>query len=93
MPVSAHPPAQPSGRPQRGLLAWYQRSPLFLRIVAALLLGVGAGWLLSERAAVFKPISDIVLRLLGALATPLIFVAVALTPRVFVKLRSLRAGE
>jgi DAACS family dicarboxylate/amino acid:cation (Na+ or H+) symporter len=47
-----------------------------LRIVAALLLGVGAGWLLSERAAVFKPISDIVLRLLGALATPLIFVAV-----------------
>jgi Na+/H+-dicarboxylate symporter len=47
-----------------------------VRIVGALLLGVGAGWLLGERAAVFKPFSDIVLRLLGALATPLIFVAV-----------------
>jgi DAACS family dicarboxylate/amino acid:cation (Na+ or H+) symporter len=47
-----------------------------VRIVGALVLGVGAGWLLGERAAVFKPFSDIVLRLLGALATPLIFVAV-----------------
>src|SRR5262249_284381 len=73
------PPALPTGSPQRGargLLAWYQRTPLFLRIIGALLLGAFAGWLLDERAAAFKPFSDIVLRLLGALATPLICVAV-----------------
>jgi DAACS family dicarboxylate/amino acid:cation (Na+ or H+) symporter len=76
MLANIQPPAPPSDSPNRGLLTWYQRTPLFLRIIAALLLGVGVGCLMGERGAVFKPFSDIVLRLLGALATPLIFVAV-----------------
>ncbi|HEV3255905.1 MAG TPA: dicarboxylate/amino acid:cation symporter [Gemmataceae bacterium] len=69
------PVQQPTGQRPR-LLAWYQRTPLYLRILIALVLGMGFGWVLGERAIIFKPFSDIVLRLLGALATPLIFVAV-----------------
>ena len=65
MPANAHPPAPPSSSLQRGWLGWYQRTPLYLRIFGALLLGAGAGWLLGEGAAVFKPFSDIVLRLLA----------------------------
>ena len=66
----------PSSRePQSGVWAWYERTPLYLRIVVALLIGVGVGFLMGPDAHVFKPLSDIVLRLLGALATPLIFFA------------------
>lgn len=65
----------PAGTPTTGFLGLYERTPLYVRIVVALLIGVGVGWLMGPRAAVFKPISDIVLRLLGALATPLIFCA------------------
>ena len=61
----------PSGR-----FGWYQRVPLFARIILALVLGVLAGELMGSHAAVFKPFSAVVLRLLGALATPLIFMAV-----------------
>src|SRR5689334_6366630 len=67
--------AEPSA-PPTGPFAWYHRTPLYLRIVVALVLGIIAGELIGERAAYFKPFSSIVLRLLGALATPLIFVAV-----------------
>jgi Na+/H+-dicarboxylate symporter len=65
-----------SRRPPSGPFAWYQRMPLYLRIVAALILGIIAGELLHARASAFHPFSAVVLRLLGALATPLIFVAV-----------------
>lgn len=57
-------------------LGWYHRVPLYLRILIALLIGVAVGWLMGERAEVFKPLSAVVLRLLAAVATPLIFVAV-----------------
>jgi len=59
-----------------GPFAWYQNSPLYLRIVAALILGVLAGLKLGHWAVNFAPFSAVVLRLLGALATPLIFIAV-----------------
>lgn len=59
-----------------GLLGFYQRTPLYARILVALVLGIVAGELLGDRAAAFKPFSSVVLRLLGALATPLIFIAV-----------------
>src|SRR5947209_1889662 len=65
-----------AGEPQRGPFAFYHRTPLAVRIMVALLIGVGVGYLLKGHAAVFKPFSDIVLRLLGLLATPLIFIAV-----------------
>ena len=61
---------------KRGLLAAYNRTPLYARILVALVLGIIAGELLGERAAGFKSFSSVVLRLLGALATPLIFIAV-----------------
>src|ERR1700694_957098 len=59
-----------------GPFAWYQGTPLYLRIVAALILGVIAGLKLGHWAVNLAPFSSVVLRLLGALATPLIFVAV-----------------
>ena len=70
------PTPSPSGPPAVGLKGLYARSPLYVRIITALILGVIAGELLGNRAAGFKPFSSVVLRLLGALATPLIFIAV-----------------
>src|SRR4051794_36468851 len=58
-----------------GFWGFYQRTPLYARIAIALLIGAVVGYLMGPRAQVFKPISDIVLKLLGALATPLIFCA------------------
>ena len=89
-----------------GPFAWYQNSPLYLRIVGALVLGILTGLKLgavpllqvvpalivgllrgkhvdlagglngNHWAVQLAPFSSVVLRLLGALATPLIFVAV-----------------
>lgn len=61
---------------RRGIVGLYLRTPLYLRIVIALVIGIGLGLVLGQRAAKLKIISDLVLRLLGALATPLIFCAV-----------------
>src|SRR5947209_6638767 len=58
------------------LLTWYHRTPLYVRILIALALGVPVGWAMGPRAIGLKPISDIVLQLLRLMATPLIFVAV-----------------
>ena len=70
--TAAHPPSQNHS----GLMALYHRTPLYLRIVISLLIGAVVGHFMGPQAALFKPFSDIVLRLLQALATPLIFVAV-----------------
>ncbi len=56
--------------------AWYRRTPLYVRILISLGLGIVVGELMGGRAAVFKPFSDLVLQLLRLLATPLILVAV-----------------
>ena len=75
--MSHEPSAAPhSTKPPSGPFGWYQRTPLYIRIVAALILGIIVGELMGARAAMFQPFSGVVLRLLGALATPLIFVAV-----------------
>lgn len=55
----------------------YQRTPLYIRILIGLVLGAIVGWLMGDRAASLKPISDIVLQFLRLLATPLIFIALA----------------
>lgn len=74
--MSAHVTAPESATPSRDRLAWYRRTPLYIRILLSLALGIVAGELMGSRAAVFKPFSDIVLQLLRLLATPLILVAV-----------------
>jgi Na+/H+-dicarboxylate symporter len=64
------------GEPKRGLLARWHRTPLYLRIIGALALGVLVGLLLGERAGFLELPSRLILRLLGALAPPLILIAV-----------------
>src|SRR5262245_7086746 len=60
----------------RGLLALYQRIPLYVRVLVAMAVGVLLGVLLREHAEPLKWVSRIVLRVLGALAPALILVAV-----------------
>jgi len=60
----------------RGLLARWHQAPLYARIIAALALGVLVGVLAGESAGALKLPSQLVLRLLGALAPPLILFAV-----------------
>ncbi len=62
--------------PPTGPFAWYHKIPLFARILVALVIGVIVGEKMGASAAMFKPFSSVILRLLSALATPLIFVAV-----------------
>jgi Na+/H+-dicarboxylate symporter len=50
--------------------------PLYIRILIALALGLVTGLLLGERALVFEMPSKVILQLLGALAPPLILIAV-----------------
>jgi DAACS family dicarboxylate/amino acid:cation (Na+ or H+) symporter len=62
-----------------GPAAWLGRwhgSPLYLRILAAVALGVLAGVILEQRAAVLEVPAKLVLRVLGALAPPLILLAI-----------------
>ena len=60
----------------RQIHAWWEHYTLTARIVTALVIGLLLGLLLGERATILEPVSVIILRLLGALATPLIFVAI-----------------
>ncbi len=59
------------------LIALYRRTPLYVRIVISLVIGIFVGHLMGPHARALKPFSDIVLQLLRLLATPLIFIAVA----------------
>ena len=58
------------------LIARWQRIPLYARIVMALALGVMAGIILGIDAAILAVPGKLVLRLLGALAPPLILTAI-----------------
>lgn len=60
----------------RGPLAKWNAIPLYLRIVIAMFLGLGLGLVLGKRAAILEVPSTLILQLLGALAPPLILVAV-----------------
>lgn len=65
-----------AGEPSRGPLAWWHDTPLYLRILGGLLLGLGVGLALGPRAEVLEIPAKLILRLLGALAPPLILFAV-----------------
>jgi DAACS family dicarboxylate/amino acid:cation (Na+ or H+) symporter len=90
-PVPAEPKAAPGDHRSGGLLGWWHRTPLYLRILGGCVLGVLVGLLLRwpVPVAFFREIrpllvvaeglaipSQLVLRLLGALAAPLILLAV-----------------
>ena len=62
-----------------GLFVWWQSIPLYVRIVLALVLGLMVGLLLGSDAAVLAVPGKLVLRLLGALAPPLILAAIVHT--------------
>lgn len=59
-----------------GWLGRWNSIPLYLRIVLAMMLGLITGLLLGQRALVFEIPSQVILQLLGALAPPLILIAV-----------------
>jgi Na+/H+-dicarboxylate symporter len=59
-----------------GLVGWWRNTPLYLRIVGAMVLGLGLGLLLGEHAGPLAIPSKLVLRLLGALAPALVLVAI-----------------
>ena len=68
--------SQGEGSQPIGWLGRWNAIPLYVRILIALVLGVITGLLLGERALVFEVPSRVILQLLGALAPPLIMVAV-----------------
>ena len=59
-----------------GLLAKWNSLALYWRILIAMFAGIGAGLLLDKHAVVLEIPSSIILQLLGALAPPLILIAV-----------------
>jgi len=65
--------------PRTGLIATWHNIPLYGRIVIGLIFGVMAGLVLESQAAVLAVPGKLVLRLLGALAPPLILAAIAHT--------------
>jgi Na+/H+-dicarboxylate symporter len=64
------------GEPRQGFLARWHRTPLYIRIILALPLGALVGVVLGEHAVILATPSRLILRLLGALAPPLILFAV-----------------
>ncbi|MEZ4278680.1 MAG: dicarboxylate/amino acid:cation symporter [Myxococcota bacterium] len=65
--------------PIRTLIARWQGIPLYARIVLALVIGIAAGRMLGAEAAGLALPGQLVLRLLGALAPPLILAAIVHT--------------
>jgi DAACS family dicarboxylate/amino acid:cation (Na+ or H+) symporter len=61
---------------QTGVIAWWRRTPLYLRILGAMLLGAAVGLSLGAHAAPLATPSRLVLRLLGALAPGLVLFAI-----------------
>ncbi|UZX11779.1 dicarboxylate/amino acid:cation symporter [Methylocystis sp. MJC1] len=67
---------QPTDDQSAGLLARWRAIPLYLRILAGATLGLVAGVLLGAEAAPLAMPAKLVLRVLGALAPPLILLAI-----------------
>ena len=59
-----------------GALGWWRATPLYLRILGAVALGLVVGVTLGDQAAALETPAKLVLRLLGALAPPLILLAI-----------------
>ncbi|HEX3725771.1 MAG TPA: dicarboxylate/amino acid:cation symporter [Pirellulales bacterium] len=66
----------PAAAHRAGWLAWWHETPLYWRILAAVVLGLIVGVLCGPSAAPLEVPSKLVLRLLGALASPLILLAI-----------------
>jgi Na+/H+-dicarboxylate symporter len=62
--------------PARGVINWWRRTPLYLRIVGGMILGLAAGLSLGTHAAPLAIPSKLVLRMLGALAPGLVLLAI-----------------
>ncbi len=62
--------------PPSSLFSRWTAIPLYWRILAGMLLGVALGLALGDWAEIFRPLSQVILQLLGALAPPLILIAV-----------------
>jgi Na+/H+-dicarboxylate symporter len=75
-----------------GLIAWWHATPLYLRILGAMLLGLAVGELLGVRAAPLAVPSKLVLRMLGALAPGLVLFAI-IQALMGAKLEKGRAGR
>ena len=65
----------PKSQSQGGIARW-NSIPLYVRIVLAMVVGLVTGLLLGERALFLEIPSKVILQLLGALAPPLILIAV-----------------
>ncbi len=61
---------------RQGALGWWRATPLYLRILGAVALGLVVGVTLGDQAAALETPAKLVLRLLGALAPPLILLAI-----------------
>jgi Na+/H+-dicarboxylate symporter len=61
---------------RRGIWAWWTGTPLYLRIIGALVVAVVAGAVLGESAAPLAQPAKLILRLLTAIAPPLILFAI-----------------
>jgi Na+/H+-dicarboxylate symporter len=66
----------PGSVERRGVWAWWTGTPLYLRIIGALVLAVVAGAALGESAAPLAQPAKLILRLLTAIAPPLILFAI-----------------
>ncbi|MEZ6043843.1 MAG: dicarboxylate/amino acid:cation symporter [Planctomycetaceae bacterium] len=69
-------PDQEKSQKSASLLTRWNQMPLYWRILIALVAGLFTGLLLGSRAVVFELPSKVILQLLGALAPPLILIAV-----------------
>ncbi|MET0285122.1 MAG: dicarboxylate/amino acid:cation symporter [Polyangiales bacterium] len=58
------------------MIGWWRSTPLYLRIIGAMILGLGLGLAVGEHAGSLAIPSKLVLRLLGALAPALVLVAI-----------------
>ena len=65
-----------SSIPPSGIWQRWKALPLYLRIVIAMVIGAATGLLLGERTMILEIPSKVILQLLGALAPPLILIAV-----------------
>ncbi len=69
-------PATPTQATTGGFFAWWHRTPLYFRIIGAMILGVVVGVIAGPRALVLAVPAKFVLQLLGALAPALILAAI-----------------
>lgn len=74
--MDPQPSAAQPAPPTRGITTWWTSTPLYLRILGALALGVVTGVALGESAAGLALPARLILRLLAAVAPPLILLAI-----------------